>query len=149
LLADVSLAFAVPDGFVATESPDPSMAAAYISADASSTETGDLITIQRFPVDASSTPLATIRETAISGTSGELVPITAFSSISIGRTTYTVVTIERFEGVVDTAYYFARSGDVIRFDAIDHGVTNWTSTTLDISTLPANKALRKLLSTLQ
>ncbi|MDP2651967.1 MAG: hypothetical protein Q8O94_02435, partial [bacterium] len=60
----------------------------------------------------------------------------------------TVVSIERFEGVIDTAYYLARSGDVLRFDAIDRG-TDWTNPNLDISALPAHAALLKLLATLQ
>jgi hypothetical protein len=79
------------------------------------------------------------------------VPTTGYSSTVLGTHRFTVVSIERFEGVIDTAYYLARptSGDVLRFDAIDRGVPNWTDQTLDLSTLPAHAALAKLLANLQ
>ena len=75
-------------------------------------------------------------------------PTTAFSSTVLGAYRFTVVAIERFEGVVDTAYYLARGTDVLRFDAIDRGV-DWTNPNLDTTLLPANAALRKLLATLK
>ena len=143
---DVNITFAVPEGFAATTTPDAASIAAYAS---TGTSTSASIIIRRFAIEASSTALATIRETAISGTSGAPVPITAFSSAILGRTNFTVVVIERFEGVVDTAYYLSRGTDVLRFDAIDRDVLNWTSTNLDVFSLPASRALRKLLTTLE
>ncbi|MFM2330944.1 MAG: hypothetical protein RLZZ26_451 [Candidatus Parcubacteria bacterium] len=147
-LPDAGIAFAIPDGFGATSTPDTSSIVAYAGT-TTDTQSG-MIIIRRFTINASSTALATIRQTAISSTSGEPVPITAFTSAVIGRSNpFTVVTLERSEGVIDTAYYLSRGSDVLRFDAIDQQVTDWTSPTLDTSTLPANKALRKLLSTLE
>jgi len=67
----------------------------------------------------------------------------------LGGTNFTVVPIQRFEGVIDTAYYLSRGADVVRFDAIDSNVANWTASGLNINQLPAEAALRKLLSTLQ
>jgi len=67
----------------------------------------------------------------------------------LGAHRFTVVSIERFEAVIDTAYYLARSADVLRFDAIDRGVVNWTDPSLDTTALPAVTALRQLLVTLQ
>ncbi len=145
-LSSAGIAFAVPDGFVATTTSDATSIAAYSDMSAS---TSASITIRRFAIEASSTALATIRQTAISGTSGMPVPITAFSSTILGGTNFTVVTIKRFEGVVDTAYYLSRGTDVLRFDAVDQNVPNWADSSLDISTLPANAALRKLLATLE
>ncbi|MHB8660857.1 MAG: hypothetical protein ACYC75_02900 [Minisyncoccota bacterium] len=152
-LADVSISFALPDGFTATSTlPDGASIAAYelsaATSTASSTSSVNII-IRRYAINASSTPLATIQQTAISATSGLPVPATQFSSTVLGNHRFTVVLIQRFEGIVDTAYYLARSTDVLRFDAIDSGVTGWTDPSLNVSTLAAHAALEKLLSTLQ
>jgi len=156
-LADVGISYAVPAGFTATEFPDSASIAAYEKPPANaSTSPADLI-IRRFTITASSdsasspqaTALATIEKTAIGGASGLPVPATSFSSTVLGTHRFTVVSIERFEGVVDTAYYLARGTDVLRFDAIDRDIMSWTDPNLDTTTLPANVALRKLLATLE
>lgn len=148
-LADIGVAFAVPEGFIAIASPDTASVAVYEKPSTNASTSPDSIVIRRFVIDPASTALATIQQTAIGGTSGAPVPSTAFSSAVLGTHRFTVVSIERFEGVVDTAYYLARSHDVLRFDAIDRGVMNWTDSNLDTSLLPANTALRKLLATLE
>ena len=148
-LSDISIAFAIPEGFVSAALPDASSIAAYESAvTASSTKTASII-VRRFAITASSTALATIQQTAIGGASGLPVGATAYSSSTLGGRPFTVISIERFEGVVDTAYYLKRATDVLRFDAIDREVMNWTDPNLNAATLPAHAALRKLLTTLQ
>ena len=146
-LPEVGIAYAVPEGFSSTTLPDSASVASYWKEGPTSSEPSNII-IRRFAIEASSTALATIEQTAIGGASGMLVPTTAFSSTVLGAYRFTVVAIERFEGVVDTAYYLARGTDVLRFDAIDRGV-DWTNPNLDITLLPANAALRKLLATLK
>jgi hypothetical protein len=133
---------------VSAEVPDAASVAAYETPAVASTSVSRII-IRRYALAASSTALATIQQTAISGTSGQPVGVTSYSSSVIGEHRFTVVSIERFEGLVDTAFYLARATDVLRFEAIDSGVENWTDANLDISTLPAHAALLKLLSTLQ
>lgn len=148
-ISDIGIAYAVPQGFLEAEFPDVSSIAAYeIPTEASSTQHARII-IRRFMINASSTALATIQQTAIGSPSGTPVSTTAYSSTVFGGRPFTVVSIERFEGVIDTAYYFKRTTDVLRFDAIDTNVTNWTRSNLDTSTLSAHSALQKLLSTLQ
>ena len=148
-LSAVGIAFAVPEGFVPAELPDAWSIAAYeLPVAASSTQTSSII-IRRYAITASSTALATIQQTAIGGASGLPVGATAYSSTTLGGRSFTVVSIERFEGVVDTAYYLARATDVLRFDATDREVMHWTDANIDTSTLPAHAALRKLLTTLQ
>lgn len=146
-LTDIGISFAIPASFVVVELPDASSVAAYEMQNASSTEASSII-IRRYIVNASSTALATIEQTAIGGASGAPVGKTAFSSVVLGARRFTVVSIERFEGVIDTAYYLARGADVLRFDALDRGV-DWTNPNLDVSALPAHSALIKLLVTLQ
>ena len=148
-LASVNIAFAVPEGFTPVEPPDVASVAAYaLPTTDSSIRLGDII-VRRYAIDASTTALATIQQTAIGGTSGVPVSVTSFSSTVLGNRRFTIVFIDRFEGIIDTAYYLARSTDVLRFDAIDRNVINWTNPNLDISTLPAHKALGNLLTTLQ
>jgi len=145
-LPDIGVAFAIPAGFTAVALPDSASVASYEMSAASSTS--DII-IRHYAISASSTALATIQQTAISGASGAPVSATSFSSTVLGTHRFTVVSIERFEGVVDTAYYLARNADVVRFDAVDTGVMNWTDPNMDSSMLPANAALKNLLTTLQ
>lgn len=147
-LSDITISFALPIGFITTLLPDSASVAAYeLSAGASSTSAAD-ITIRRYTIEASSTALATIQQTAIGGASGAPVSATSFTSTVLGSHRFTIVSIERFEGVIDTAYYLARATDVLRFDAIDRD-TNWTDPSLDVGALPAHAALAKLLITLQ
>lgn len=147
-LSDIGISFAVPTGFAVAELPDASSIAAYEMPNASSTSAANIV-IRRYAIDASSTALATIQQTAIGGASGVPVGATSFSSVVLGVHRFTVVSIERFEGVVDTAYYLARGADVLRFDAVDRGVANWADTNLNVATLPSRAALIKLLMTLQ
>ena len=147
-LADINIAFAVPEGFIAIALPDSASVATYEKDGPTPAEPSHII-IRRFSILASSTPLDVIKETAIGGTSGMPVPVTFFSSVNINRRQYTMVSIDRFEAVIDTAYYLVRGTDILRFDAIDRGVVDWTSPNLDITELPANVALRGLLTTLQ
>ena len=147
-LADIGIAFAVPEGFVDAPLPDSASVVAYEKAEPTPAEPSHII-IRRFSILASSTPLDVIKETAIGGTSGMPVPVTLFSSVNINRRQYTMVSIDRFEAVIDIAYYLVRGTDVLRFDAIDRGVVDWTSPNLDVTKLPANAALRGLLTTLQ
>lgn len=146
-LADAGIAFAIPAGMSAAEIPDMASVAAYEHLTEASTSAR--IIIRRYLIDASTTPLTVIQQTAINGTSGLPVGMTSFSSAVIGGRRFTVVSIERFESVVDTAYYLAHGSDILRFDAIDGGVAGWADARLDTASLPAHAAISKLLSTLQ
>jgi len=146
-LTDINLAFALPDGFMSVAPTDTTNIAAYERANASSTEPASII-VRRYALNASTTALATIQQTAINGASGLPVSATAFTSTTLGTHRFTIVTVERFEGTVDVAYYLARGTDVIRFDAIDRGV-DWTNPSLDITKLPTQVAIRQMLTTLQ
>lgn len=149
-LSSVGIAYAIPAGFVQLTPSDQAVVVQYGQQAASSTVAATIV-IRQYGVDASSTPLGTIQATALNGASGAPVPTTAYSSTVLGTHRFTVVSIERFEGVVDTAYYLARpdKNDVLRFDAIDTGVSNWTDPALEPATLPAQAALRAMLSNLQ
>ncbi|MFZ2500704.1 MAG: hypothetical protein WAW90_01820, partial [Minisyncoccia bacterium] len=144
-LPDVSIAFVAPDGFMTSSLTNVASVIEYVSATSS---TKARISIRRYAITASSTAFAIIKDTAIGGASGEPIAATSFSSVSFGDHRFTMVLIERFEGVVDTAYYLARASDVLRFDAIDSEVVGWTDPALNVGTLPAHRALQELLKTL-
>ena len=134
-LSDVGISFAIPVGFTATTSPDSSSVAAYEMPEASST--ADII-IRQYAITASSTALATIEQTAIAGASDAPVRCDFFFFHHARyASTSRLFQFRRFEGVVDTAYYLAQENDVLRFDAIDNGITNWNDSNLDTTTLPA------------
>ena len=152
-IPSIAISFALPEGLQAVTPPDAASVAAYelspsASATASSTNSVNII-IRRYMIDASSTALATIQQTAVDGVSGLPVAATSFSSTLLGNHRFTVVSIQRFDGIVDTAYYLARGTDVLRFDAIDQNIANWADPNLDTSILPAHAALKSLLTTLQ
>lgn len=148
-LPDVKISFALPAGFSPLEAPDETMVAVYaLSPVASSTGTASIV-IRRYAISASSTPLEVIQETAIGGASGIPVSATSFTSTVLGGYRFTVVSIERFEGTIDTAYYLAHGTDVLRFDAIDDQNPAWMDPNLNVASLPAHSALQKLLITLQ
>ena len=148
-LPSVGVAFAISSEATDATLPDTASVAAYQLPNIVSSTASANIIIRRYMIAASSTALETIQQTALSGTSGLPVGATAYSSTVLGTHRFSVVLIERFEGVVDTAYYLARATDVLRFDAIDTGVMNWTDKNTDLSLLPAHAALRALLTTLQ
>lgn len=147
-LRDLGITFAVPEGFSEGALPDGGAVKAYHTV-AENLYDADSIVIRRYPITASSTALATIEATAIGVTSGLPVPKTAYTSTQLGPNRVTVVSLERFEAIVTTAFYLARPGEVLRFDAIDRGVTNWTEPGLDVMALPAHRALREMLAHLE
>jgi hypothetical protein len=151
-ISSVGLVFVAPPGYspdatIAAE--DPAMLAAYSTPADISGIPGEIISIRDYPLTASTSAADILHATAIGDASGAPVSPSAFSAAHLGDYTYSYVVLGRFEGVVHTAYYLPRSGDVLRFDAIDEHVMNWTDARLDITTLPANAALRALLTTLQ
>jgi len=148
-LPDVGIAFAVPAGFVEAARYDAESVAAYEIPSEFSQLSSASIVIRRYAITASSTALATIEQTAIGGASGLPVSPTSFTSTMLGGHRFTIVSIERFEAVITTAYYLARGTDVLRFDAIDRDVMYWTEPSLDVAKLPAHAALVRLLTTLQ
>jgi hypothetical protein len=72
-----------------------------------------------------------------------------FTFVNLGGRTYRVTVIERFEALVQSSYFLTRDTDVIRFDVVEHDVTNWTDPNLVVDNLPEHRALQTMLGTLQ
>jgi hypothetical protein len=159
-IKEMGISYVLPEGFVQMELADsldrlsdtpttPNLFDAQVHYGSASGGTDASIFIRRYPLTGSSTALSLIQKTAIGAASGLPVSATSFTSTTLHNRRFTVVTLERFEGVIDTAYYLTRGTDVLRFDAVDRGVANWTDPDLNQSALPAHAALIKLLSSLQ
>lgn len=145
-LKEINISFALPEGFVSTDTLDETSIASYEMAAAAPSS---CITIRRYEIASSTTALMTIQQTAIDEVSQLPASATSYSSTILGTHRFTVITLQRFEGVISTAYYLARSNDVLRFDVTDTNVANWSDANLNISELPAHRSLEKLLTTLQ
>lgn len=144
-LASLNIAYAVPGELVATTPADKTVLAAYTLS--TPTEERGMLTVRRYPINASSTALDTIKSTAILESSGLPASPSAYTSLALGNHNFTTVVVERFEGVVTVSYYLVRATEVLRFDATDKGV-DWTNPGLDIAALPVQVAARRLLTTL-
>ena len=149
---DYQIAFALPPDYVADENAadaDPAMVGAFVKP-ASTTNALNTITIRDFPIPTGSTTDEVILAHTVLSPS-ELPPadMNAFKPKIIGTRTFSAIDIERFEGVVHTAYFLPRAKDVLEFDIVEQDVTNWTSPTLITDNLPNHQALIKMLGTLE
>lgn len=153
-LDSAHIVFALPAGYSDAALPDSDAIAAYESADPSvsgtaSTSQADELVIHDYAIPSGETGADVMHATAIGDASGLPASPSAFAAATLGNATYTMVVLGRFEGVVHVAYYLPRGADVLRFDAIDRGVTDWTNSSLNVAALPANAALRAMLATIQ
>ena len=147
-LASSSIAYVLPSGFSTIPAPDGDTIASYGAPTGASTTDMNEIIIRDYPLPAGAPATEVIDATALGDASGAPISPAAFSSVTIGSYHYTTASLGRFEGVVHVVYYLSRQQDVLRFDAIDKDVMNWTDPSLNVSALPAASALRALLGTL-
>lgn len=149
-MPEYAIAFALPDGYVAdTSAQGDTLVGAFIK---TSTTTNALqtISIRSFPITASSTPDEVILEhTRLQPADIAPKDMNAFKPKIIGNRTFSVIVIERFEGVVHSAYYLPREQDVLMFDIVEQDVEHWSSATLIPDNLPHHQALIKMLGTLR
>ncbi len=94
-----------------------------------------------------------VNATRFSPSDMKATSINQFKKVTIAGHLFYSILIERFEGVVHSAYYFPSSQDgkftdLYLFEVIEHDV-DWTNPKLDIDALPAHKALRSMLETLE
>ncbi|HEY0948439.1 MAG TPA: hypothetical protein VGE53_03110 [Candidatus Paceibacterota bacterium] len=104
-----------------------------------------VITVYRYPIAEGETADDILLGATTYQPSGEqATDFERFSSISAGGKTYRETTIERFEALIHTSYFLVRERDVLRFDIVEHGVTDWMSATPS-RTFPEHQALLELL----
>ncbi|HEX5774906.1 MAG TPA: hypothetical protein VFY28_03040 [Candidatus Paceibacterota bacterium] len=72
-----------------------------------------------------------------------------FATKTINGKNFRTTAIERFEALVQSSYFLVRGDDVLRFDIVEHDVTDWMSPELDVESLPEHAAFLAMLATLQ
>jgi hypothetical protein len=146
-LASAKIVFALPEGYEAENVQKGELAR--FGASATSSEQKEQIVVRMYPILATSTAVEVMQATALRVPSGERVSPADFASLTLGPTyRFAAVTVQKTDTAITVAYYLARPTDVLRFDATDYGV-NGTDGSLVIAELPAQKAVRALLGTLQ
>lgn len=149
-LDTLAIAFALPDGYVVDDravDAVPGDAALYMK-QGTSTDPTTLIAIRDYPIPDGETAESVLLSNARLEPSDTLPKdMSAFKPKIIGLRTFSVIDLERFEGTVQTAYFFSRTHDVLAFIVTERNVKNWTSPSLISDNLPEHQALIKMLST--
>jgi hypothetical protein len=153
-LDTVGIIFDLPGGFASTTLPDADAIAAYSLANpnistSASTSQPDEIVINDYPIPSGEQASDVMQATAIDDVSGAPESPSAFSALTLGGTTYTLVELGHYNGTVHVAYYLPNGNNVLRFDSLDQNVGDWSDPNLDLTTLPTNEALQTMLTTLQ
>lgn len=145
--ADKNVAFALPAGYQKGTVAGKGVLGSYDKATASSTNT---IAVSVYPIpEGKSANDVILANTVLSPSDTHPESMNKFSPVFVNGKTYQEITIERFEGVITSAYYLPREHDVVRFDITERGVANWTDANLAIDQLPGHTDLLRMLGTLQ
>jgi hypothetical protein len=111
---------------------------------------GSIIKIFEYPLPAGQGPDQVMLANTTFDPSGiQATSTNSFMNITEGKNIFSEIQIGRFESQVETAYYLAQTNDVLRFDVIEKGVTNWTDPNLNAATLPQHQAMQQMLATLE
>lgn len=148
-IPDFGMSFAVPTGYVQSEVP---ATGALITFEKPATIDwpAHTISIYRYDVpEGENADDIVLAHTRFQPADEQATDFSRFSELSITGKVFREVHIERFEGLVQSSYFLVRTNDVLRFDVVEKGVTDWTEPTLAIRALPEHAALRDLLRTLQ
>ncbi len=147
--ASANIAFAIPEGYVESAVPGANANIVVAYAKSGTTTPMGAIHIYRFPIpEAQTADEVILSNTTLQPSDTQPDNLNDFRPRIINNRTYSSITIERFEGLVHSAYYLPRENDVLRFDIIEHDVDNWTSPDLIIPNLPEHQAFAKMLDTL-
>ena len=147
-------AFVIPAGYRADENAygaDTTLIGAFIKTQLSASSTApDSLIVRRYPIPAGKDANSVMLAKTMYESSGMLPKsMQEFKPVIINGKTYQMIVVERFEAMVHVEYYLPRQHDVLRFEAIQHNVMNWTDPALNVRTLPVVAALEALLGSLQ
>jgi hypothetical protein len=149
-VGSTTLDFVLPAGYAksTSASSDANVIAAYTQS--SGGESASSITISRYTIPQGSTAdEVMLANTTLDPSGLQATSTTSFKKITEGQNTFSSIQIQRYEGVVQTAYYLVQPNDVLRFDITERSVSNWTDPNLNVATLPQHQALLQMLATLQ
>ena len=145
-IPSVNIAFVLPEGYAEGVDGDGLVNLEKPSAGGWPPHT---ITVYRYPIPEGQTADDVIlRNTTYQPSGEQATDFERFSSVSAGGKTYRETTIERFEALIHSSYFLVREGDVLRFDIVEHDVTDWMSAT-PARTFSEHQALLRLLGTVR
>jgi len=150
-IAEVGISFAVPAGYTQLLSGAPNQETLRIFEKGSlSPNVPHTIHVKRYPIPEGQTAEQVIlANTRYQPADMQAEDLTRFTTVSAGGRSYRSTVIERFEALVMSSYFLVRENDVLRFDVIEHDVTEWMNPDLVVADLPEHQALLQLLATLQ
>lgn len=150
-LAEDGITFLPPAGYerILTGAPGQETLVTYQKASQSET-VQHTISIKRYPIPAGQTADDVIlANTRYQPSDMPAADFARFETVAIGGREYRVTVIERFEALVQSSYFTVRGNEVLRFDVVEHDVTDWMEQGLDVSELPEHAALEGMLETIQ
>jgi hypothetical protein len=148
--ASTTLDFVLPSGYVRhiVSSDNSAYIASYIQSTGSTS--ASTIDVYDYAIPVGETAAQVMLVHTIFDPSGlQATSTSQFKAVTEGKNTFYEILISRFEGQVQSSYYLYEPNSVLRFDVIERGVQNWTSTSLNPNTLPQHSALQQMLSMLQ
>ncbi|CAN5681995.1 hypothetical protein BH11PAT2_BH11PAT2_07930 [soil metagenome] len=150
-LPQIGISFVLPAGFsLNTTAPvvGDSLVAAYEKSMMEIPK--DAIVVRTFVIPEEKTANdVMLSETMYESSGNKPKTMDEFTPLIVNGKTFQTIVAERFEGQVHSLYYLPRDHDVLRFEVLEHNVTNWTDPNLDVTTLPDHASLITMLGTLQ
>lgn len=153
-MPQAGLSFVLPGGYKVDQNAsasDSTVLGAYEKVALSATSTlPDSLVVRRYQIPDGKDPNAVILAQTMYESSGtQPKSMQAFTPVIVNGKTYQMIVVERFEAVVHVEYYLPRTHDVLRFEALQHNVANWSNPKLDARTLSTVSDLESVLGTLQ
>ena len=152
-IIDTHLSFVVPKGYSADEhayGAEPTLVAAFVKPSLTDTVLHTL-TIRQYPLgEGEMVDDVILAHTRYQPADMQAENFSRFETLFINGTQFRMTVIERFEGIVHSAYFLTRATDILMVEIVEHDVTSWMDTDLNVRDLPEHHALeRELLGSLQ
>jgi len=148
-VSDAGVALVVPSGYENASEPARPLLVRLLKPSASES-VSHTITVSQYPIPEGQTGDEVIlAHTRYQPADMDAEDFSRFETTIINGKTYRSTVIERFEALVQSAYYLVRENDVFVFSVTEHDVTDWMNPELVVEELPEHQALLSLLSTLQ
>lgn len=149
-LTELGISFVLPPLYSTDEQAygaDPSMVGAFIHSVSDSVQHS--IIVRRYLIEGEHTAEEVIlAHTRYQPRDERAEDFSDFETKIINGQSLRVTVIERFEGVVHSAYFLERDTDVLMFEIIEQTVDAWTDPELVVDELPQHAALHVMLATL-
>ncbi|MES2994457.1 MAG: hypothetical protein V4681_00205 [Patescibacteria group bacterium] len=150
-IADAGIAFALPAGYTQILAGAANQETLRIYQKPSlSPSVQHNITVKRYPIPTGKTADEVIlANTRYQPSDMDAEDFSRFKTVTLGGKQFRTTVIERFEAIVQSSYFVVSGNTVLRFDIVEHDVTDWMEPNLVVEELPEHAALQRMLATLQ